>query len=78
MKITSYCDITSCTACLETRSKPNTNVMNGKLNAFDVEYEIYVNRETEFLLFSLVIRTRERIENNVSVVKLLPYSMSNH
>ena len=48
--------------------------MNRKLNANDVEYEIYVTRETEILLFSLVIRIRVSRETT-SIFKVKPLNI---
>ena len=48
--------------------------MNRKLDANDVEYEIYVTRETEILLFSLVIRTRVSRETT-SIFKVKPMNI---
>ena len=47
--------------CSETKE----NVINRECNDFDVEYGFYFNHKAEFVIFSLVFRTRENIKKNM-------------
>ena len=71
MKITSNCDVTSCTACgmphLEDLKNPKNVITENSMFWLNIEIISLVRQDV--VTFSLVLRFRESIKNLVSLVK---------